>query len=62
MAILRKMLKKKLFTEIDIYIFDTKITIFPHKVRHISQRRDVCLRLTAKYLHIHIPDQTLEKV
>ena len=33
------------------------MTIFPRKVRHISPSRDFCLRLTAKYLHIDIPDQ-----
>ena len=45
-----------------LFIFDTKITIFPRKVWHVSPSQDVCLRLTAKYLHIDISDQNLKKV
>ena len=43
-------------------MFDTKMTIFPRKVRHISPSRDVWIRLAAKYLHIDIFDQNLKKV
>ena len=46
----------------DIYLFfDTKMTIYPRKVWHVLPSRDVCLRLTAKYLHIDISDQNLKK-
>ena len=38
------------------------MTISPRKVRHVSARRDVCLRLTANYLHIGIFDHNLKKV
>ena len=38
------------------------MSIFPHKVRHVLPRQDVCLSLTANYLHIDIPDQNLKKV
>ena len=45
-----------------LFIFDTKITISPRKVRHVSARRNVHLRPTANYLHIDILDQNLKKV
>ena len=40
-----------------IFIFlNTKMTVFPRKVRHFSPSRDVCICLAAKYLHIDIFD------
>ena len=63
MTILGKIYNKKIiYRNLYSLIFDTKITIFPHKVRHVLPRQDVCLILTAKYLHIHIPYQNLRKV
>ena len=59
---LRKIFNKRtIYRNLYLFIFDTKMTIFPCKVRHILPRRDVCLSLTTKYLHIHIPDQNLKK-
>ena len=45
-----------------LIIFDTKITIFPCKVRHISPSQDVWIRLAVQYLHIDIFDQNLKNV
>ena len=53
--------KRNIYRNLYFFIFDTKMTIFPHKVRHVSARRDVCLRLTANYLHIDIFDQNIKK-
>ena len=38
------------------------MTFFHGKVRHVFPILDVCLRLTANYLHIDILDQSLKKV
>ena len=38
------------------------MTIFPRKVRHVLPRQDVCLRPTANYPNIDIPNQNLKKV
>ena len=63
MTILRLIFNKRIiYRNGYLFIFDTKITIFPRKVWHVSPSRDVCLRLTAKYLHIDISDQNLKKV
>ena len=51
---------KEIYTENDIYLFLTKITIFPHK--DALSRRDVHLCLTANYLHLDMFDQNLKKV
>ena len=45
-----------------LFSFDTTMTHFPCKVRHVLPRRDVCHSVIAKYLHIHIPNQNLKKV
>ena len=55
---LRKTFNKRIiYINYYLFIFDTKMTIFPRKVRHVLPRRDVCLCLTAKYPYIHILDQ-----
>ena len=54
--------KRNIYRNLYLFIFDTKITIFPRKVRHVSARRNVHLRPTANYLHIDILDQNLKKV
>ena len=54
---------KESYTENDIYLFfNTKMTIFHRKVRHVSPSRDVLICLATKYLHIDIFDQNLKKV
>ena len=63
MTILRNIFNKRfIYRNLYIYFFNTKMTIFPCKVRQVSPRRDVCLSLTAKYLHIDIPNQIQKKV
>ena len=37
-----------------LFIFYTKMTIFPREVSHVSSSQDVWIRLAAKYLHIVI--------
>ena len=54
--------KRNIYRNWYLFIFDTKMTIFPREVRHILARRDVCLRVTANYLHVNIFDQNLNKV
>ena len=54
--------KRTIYRNLYLFIFYTKMTIFPHKVRHVSARRDVCLCLTANYLHIDILDQNIKKI
>ena len=43
-------------------MFDTKMIIFPRKVRPVWPSRDVWICLAAKYLHIDIFYQNLKKV
>ena len=45
-----------------LFMFDTKIIIFPRKVRHVLPTRDVWFLLAAKYLYIDIFHQKLRKV
>ena len=63
MTILRLIfIKRILYRKLYLFIFDTKMTISPRKVRHVSPSRDVWICLAAKYLHIDIFDQNLKKV
>ena len=63
MAILRLIFNKRIiYRKLYLFIFDTKMTVSPRKVRHTSSSQDVRLRLAAKYLHIDNFDQTLKKV
>ena len=58
MSILGKNFETKKNIQKWIFLFfSKKITISPRYMRHLSPSRDVCLRLMAKYLHIHIPTQ-----
>ena len=34
----------------------------PRKARHVLAMHDICLSLTANYLHIDIPNRNLKKV
>ena len=62
MTVLRLIfIKRNIYRKLYLFIFNTSITIFPHKVRHVSPSRDVWIRLAAKYLHIDILDQNLKK-
>ena len=63
MKMLRKIFNKRIiYRNGYLFIFDTKITISPRKVWHVSPSRDVGLCLTTKYFHIDISDQNLKKV
>ena len=62
-TMLRKILEtRNMYRNLYFLIFDTKMTIFPCKVRHVLPRCNICRSLIAKYLHIHISDQNLKKV
>ena len=46
--------KKRIkYRKLNLFIFDTNITIFLCKVRHVSPSQDVWFCLAAKYLHIY---------
>ena len=63
MTILRLIFNKRIYTENDIYLFlILKLPFPPRKVRHLSPSRDIWFRPDAKYLHIDIFDQNLNKV
>ena len=47
---------------INLFICYTKMTIFPHIMRYVLPRREVCRSLITKYLHIDIPNQNRKKV
>ena len=63
MTIYRKIFNKRnIYKNLYLFIFVTKITILPRKVRHVLARQNVHLRPTANYPHIDILDQNLKKV
>ena len=54
--------KRNIYSNRYLFIFDTKLSIFPHKVRQVLASQDVQLCLTANYLHKDIFDPNLKKV
>ena len=54
--------QKNYIQKMNLFIFDTKRTIFPRKVRQVSPSRDVWICLAAKCPNIDIFDQNLKKV
>ena len=55
------LIKRIIYRKWYLFIFDTKMTISPHKVRHVSPSRDVWICMAAKYLHIDLFDQNPKK-
>ena len=56
MTMLRKIFNKRIIHwEWNLFIFDTKRTLFSYKVRHLLSRREVCRCLIAKHLFYTYP-------